>query len=96
MKREYQYNPYDVSKHFPILFWRKCLFCEKEFIRESGYKFHYPSQLLNLSKQGYACNLCCCSVSHCHDTIKHWFNTERAKRMGTIPPAPPMRTYRSK
>jgi hypothetical protein len=88
MKREYQM--YDVTKHFPLLMWRKCSFCDKEFIRESGFKW------LRWWGYDYACSTCCVSVSHCNDMITHKDKTFMAKLTGKVPPAPPMRTYRSK
>ena len=89
MKRDYL-KKYGVSKHFPLFIWKKCTFCDQEFIRESGFKWPH----WNFHK--YACSKCCASVSHCSDMILHKHDTMIAQLSGKIPPSPPMRTYRSK
>lgn len=50
---------YPVVKVFrPLLFWRKCKFCNKEFVREEGYKIMLKHDLDTY----YCCNDCGISI----------------------------------
>lgn len=94
MKREGEKYPNvahgEIWKHFGLIFWQDCLFCQKEFRREQGYRF----QLSINSDWLYACESCCCSKSHCNDMIGQWKENMRKDRKG--PPAPPpMRSYKN-
>ena len=77
-----------VYNHYGLFFWQGCLFCKKEFRRESGYRFQLQVNRAWL----YGCEDCCSSKSHCNDMIGQWKENMRKDRKG--PPAPPpIRSY---
>lgn len=38
MKRIYSENVIEIKEIYPLLFWKKCNYCNKEFKKERGYK----------------------------------------------------------
>lgn len=83
-------NANEVSKHYSILTWHKCHFCEQEFRRESGYKWSMGFY------NRYSCTACVASVSHCNDMIEWKRDSWYSMLLKEVPPAPPMRTFRNK
>jgi hypothetical protein len=78
-------NPHDVRKHYGLLFWQQCWFCEMEFRREAGYKWLFGGRTWC-----YSCSDCSASISHCNDNLS-WRNATAVAKMKALPP--PMRTF---
>lgn len=83
MKRESEYNQYEVSKCNPWFFWQDCLFCKQEFRREDGWRFSLQRGG-NRVISSFSCAECSTTKQHLEDNIKGFLG-HRPK----APAAPP-------
>lgn len=65
----------DIYKHYGLLFWQECFFCNKEFRREAGYRF----QMQVNRAWVYSCGDCCSSLEDINTKVKEWFVRSRPK-----------------
>lgn len=83
MKRDKERFPV-VRKYEPLLFWKPCKFCNKEFLREEGFII----QDLSLDRESvhttYCCNDCASSISEVKDLLEQERQDFSIRR-----PAPP-------
>lgn len=79
MKRPSIDNKYEISNYYSFFFWRRCLFCQKEFRREKGKRF-YLSRTGNMLFWSYSCKECSVdSVEGMNNLIESWFKKSRPK-----------------
>lgn len=71
---------FDIYKHYGLLFWQDCVFCQKEFRRENGYRF----QLQYNKPWVYSCAGCYSSKDEVNTKVG-----ELKNRRPKAPPAPP-------
>ena len=70
----------DIYKHYGLFLWQECFFCNKEFRRESGYRF----QMQVDRDWVYSCAGCSSSKEEVNENVKK-FKAKRPK----APVAPP-------
>jgi hypothetical protein len=83
MKREHiEYSNVvggDIYKHYGLIFWQQCWFCNKDFRRENGFRF----QMQFNRPWVYSCGDCCSSKESVNLKVKEWFSNRPS------PPSPP-------
>lgn len=75
-----------VREFKPLLFWKSCKFCKKEFRRELGYEIKHIGYGGEPYYE-YCCNECCDSIDEVKVKLFELEN-ERKNRFKNIPPPP--------
>lgn len=78
-------NNINAHKVFPLLDWKLCECCGKEFVRERGYYRLTGPYYGGLGRQIYVCGRCVGSVEEAHE----WFEERDRKIKNSVPPSPP-------
>jgi len=52
---------------YPLLIWRKCCKCEKEFVRQKGWRALVPPFINGFGRWAYVCRECAPTRKHAHE-----------------------------
>jgi len=60
----------DIYKHYGLVFWQECFFCNKEFRREAGYRFQ-----MQINRDWvYSCADCSESKEEVNENVKKFMS----------------------
>lgn len=86
-------NSFIAETCFPLVCWKECIKCGKEFIRERGYRANTGPYYGGIGRDRYLCNKCGIDEEHASKVFTQIWDNVKNNRP-PAPPAPPLKLNR--